>query len=187
MCILIPRGHSTCWKAIKEADYKNNEIMRFSIIWKKNSISHRLRTHFVSLGWGLTFYNLIWGLLITDISASLWSVPLIQNISLNLVQFFAKKATWFEIQEASFSSSTWEGEKGGRLALGHPIHLSCPFCCWVVFDLCLLPVVNNLHISILLNPQLAHNDVVNTTCRICPCVGFIVPQVRRTHTRLNGP
>lgn len=39
----------------------------------------------------------------------------------------------------------------------------------------LLLVVDHLHVSILLDPQLAHDDVVNTTCRVCPCVGFIVP------------
>lgn len=50
-----------------------------------------------------------------------------------------------------------------------------PQMCWLMF---FLPVVDHLYISILLNPQLAHNNVVNTTCRVCPCVGFIVPEGR---------
>lgn len=48
--------------------------------------------------------------------------------------------------------------------------------------LILLPVVDHLHISILFNPQLTNNDIVNTTCGICPCVGFIVPGGKKTKT-----
>lgn len=38
-----------------------------------------------------------------------------------------------------------------------------------------LPMVDHLHVPILLDPQLAHYNVVNATCRVCPCVDFIVP------------
>lgn len=44
----------------------------------------------------------------------------------------------------------------------------------------LVPVVDDLHISILLNPQLTHDDVVNTTCGVCPCVRLIVPGEKTT-------
>lgn len=37
-----------------------------------------------------------------------------------------------------------------------------------------LLVVSYFHISVLLNPKFAHNDVMHTASRICPCVGFIV-------------
>lgn len=38
-------------------------------------------------------------------------VPFIQNIPFDFVQFFAKKATRFEIQAALFSSSKWKSRK----------------------------------------------------------------------------
>lgn len=41
------------------------------------------------------------------------------------------------------------------------------------------PVVDHLHIPILLNPQLAYDDVVNTTGGVCPCVGFTVPERKK--------
>lgn len=37
------------------------------------------------------------------------------------------------------------------------------------------PVVDHFHVPVLLDPQVAHDNVVNATCRICPCVDFIVP------------
>lgn len=38
----------------------------------------------------------------------------------------------------------------------------------------LLLMVDDLHVAILLNPQLTHDDVVHTACGVCPGVGLIV-------------
>lgn len=41
-----------------------------------------------------------------------------------------------------------------------------------------LLMVSYFHISILLNPKFAHNNVMHTASRVCPCVGFVVPKGR---------
>lgn len=41
-----------------------------------------------------------------------------------------------------------------------------------------LLMVSYFHVSVLLNPKFAHNNVMHTARRICPCVGFIVPKGR---------
>lgn len=38
----------------------------------------------------------------------------------------------------------------------------------------LLLVIDHFHAPILLNPKLTNNDVVDTTGRVCPSVGFII-------------
>lgn len=40
-------------------------------------------------------------------------------------------------------------------------------------------MVDYLHITILLDPQLAHNDVVHTARWISPCVGLIISETSR--------
>lgn len=35
-------------------------------------------------------------------------------------------------------------------------------------------MVDHFHVAVLLDPQLAHNDVVNAACGVGPCVGFVV-------------
>lgn len=35
-------------------------------------------------------------------------------------------------------------------------------------------MVDDLHVAILLNPKLTDDDIVHTTCGVCPGVGLIV-------------
>lgn len=50
-----------------------------------------------------------------------------------------------------------------------------------------LLVVNHLHITILLNPQLAHNDIVDAARGVGPRVGLVVPgPSAETETRQHG-
>lgn len=37
-----------------------------------------------------------------------------------------------------------------------------------------LLVVDDFHVAVLLNPQLAHDDIVHAACGVCPGVGFVV-------------
>lgn len=45
----------------------------------------------------------------------------------------------------------------------------------VYFRVSLIPVVDNLHIAVLFDPQLSHDDVVHTTRGVHPCVCLIMP------------
>lgn len=55
-----------------------------------------------------------------------------------------------------------------------PVLHAVPCCAVLCSASACSPVVNHLHVAVLLDPELAHNDVVNAACGICPCVGFVV-------------
>lgn len=38
-----------------------------------------------------------------------------------------------------------------------------------------LLVVDDFHVAVLLNPKLAHDDIVHAACGVCPGVGLVVP------------
>lgn len=35
-------------------------------------------------------------------------------------------------------------------------------------------MVDDLHVAVLLNPKLTHDDIVHAACGVCPGVGFVV-------------
>lgn len=57
--------------------------------------------------------------------------------------------------------------------------------CYAVFLFYMCPpVVDYFHTAVLLDPELAHDDVVNAACRICPRVGFVMAADKSTDHRV---
>lgn len=47
------------------------------------------------------------------------------------------------------------------------------------------PVVDQLYVTVLFNPKLPHDDVVNAACRVCPCICLITSGKSKIIIRLN--
>lgn len=106
-----------------------------------------------------------------------WFLPLVQDVTFHLVQLFSKHATRFEVQHTLIAGA---GEE--------QVGTNCKIQCSRHFEitrsefkwkqqrcvaLC-LPVVDYLHCSILLDPQLPQDDVVHAAHWVCPRVCFFM-------------